>query len=1570
MTITNLTQQLRSQLEDKKAIVLDSSILSNDELDRIRSVFGLSGNAFLTVKNIEAIPNAKQKTITIEGGQCDLLKSKKLPTSLQLSVDGSGTVQLIFQVLMPDNWVFKKSFPDLDLFPFNQLDLRAAGFIYATQPSESFAPWSDQPQELMPLEPGLNFASWMLPGNFGVLRELLGNILEDGPQFKFFGPFNPDKALPYPLASLQCPIGDGTIDLAGKFSMNDPGLLLEINPPEGALQSIDLYARFQAQDLEFKVGIPAGGELLRFITAPAPGSAPVTSARIGQIPGVENFASYIPEPVRNVFENIALRSFSVDWSLSSRSITSLQLEIGTPNPWQVIPGIALTGLVQSLSIIQPFSGTGRTIQTSLTATAALFPHIFPGPFAFNISLEQSGSGWQMSDLSGFYFGSVGLADLLNGLTDNKLNAGNDFNAIRFADLGVRINYPARSYALVGTTSFNFPLGETEFAGGLVTRIDYREGAYILDCTGTTGERALPVGELFQYLSDQLDIHISLPEAVRTLGVDQLSLQLNTKTRDFALSGMIRSSDPGTDQAAAQWTISLGVTDLEIGSIHLALNRQNGKTGGIISGSAGLFGAELVVEAELADELELRATAGQVSITRIVETLLHEVDLPDELPDISFDQIELLVSPTAGEFSLTAKSLADWEIPVGVIGIALEDLQMVVQRKAAGTPRKYTTSGSLMGGARIGTVTTSLVYNFPGDFIFTTKLPEINLSPVIQDLCGAQAMMGLSIPDNIAQLKFTDITVTASPSRKFFSLSGSSTLGSAELIINKNRQGKWAFIAGFAPPATWHFSALDASLQPLDSLRMDNVAMVLSSAPDRGVPLSVIQLPDNMVIQDGLTFFAALDLTDLGVKDLMSIDKLVISTNIDRNPANIRLAASIGGTFKISEAVSMGNMEFFLQPFPGNFQLGISGSVFAQIDTSDLQFIGTMSVKPIERSASFAATMLGFWNEPFGIKGLALGDVAMTIGIGIVPPPAVALPIVGLAGTMTIGTVTGSAAVKFDAANPIKSMIAASFNRLYLREVILTFCDPLVYNQIPAEIRNSILTAGLEDVGIYVVPQPTNIGELYYEQGFRFEGKLSVAGFNASFFFLLSYSEGFAVKASMDPIRIDDVFELTGVGNYPGPTLDIDLRLGGKPGILIAGLVRLLGVQAQTLVSVSDQGFTFFVEGKIFDLFIAGLTVTGGNFKGGGDFAIQAAMRNDLLAYLRENARKAIQDAADSATRDIQHAQNAVDAKQREGNKLNQDIANMKATVEAERARHSQAVKSAEQAVSAAQAQVNKIQGDIDRMYRTIQAERARDTQKLRDAQAEVTKAQQSVNGLQDQINSAKHKIDQLNADIKAKKKWYDNSGWRKSYRWAEYSAYVTAKGTEITALYTKIGTLEAAKATAVGVLEAAKQVVRGIELGAKTFPIEADPRMAALYTAKATANAGLETAKQSLKAAQALIKTFPVEADPRVAGLYTLLGTATAGLQSARLVLEGVKQTVGGLATVGDFIVKYGLGGLVDVKEAHFAGKLNVLKGGNVNMGLKLVLLNNPHDMSLAFNFNDLAGTLKRLTDKLLAEIK
>ena len=81
-------------------------------------------------------------------------------------------------------------------------------------------------------------------------------------------------------------------------------------------------------------------------------------------------------------------------------------------------------------------------------------------------------------------------------------------------------------------------------------------------------------------------------------------------------------------------------------------------------------------------------------------------------------------------------------------------------------------------------------------------------------------------------------------------------------------------------------------------------------------------------------------------------------------------------------------------------------------------------------------------------------------------------------------------------------------------------------------------------------------------------------------------------------------------------------------------------------------------------------------------------------------------------------------------------------------------------------------------------------------------------------------------------------------------------------------------------------------------------------------------AKQVVRGLEKTIVNFPIDADVRIAGLFTARETATGALSVATQTLQGLKVSIGSIADVGQFIVKYSLGGLLDVKSARFEATL------------------------------------------------
>lgn len=1044
----------------------------------------------------------------------------------------------------------------------------------------------------------------------------------------------------------------------------------------------------------------------------------------------------------------------------------------------------------------------------------------------------------------------------------------------------------------------------------------------------------------------------VPEAT----INDLDLSVQPTTKTFSLRAGLKD----------EWQIGTGKTSVTIQNLGLVVERtHNGvaATSATLSGSARIGDLTLDMGAAIGDAggFTWRGQVAGLSLRSIVTRFFPgDLELPAEIPAISFKSVDLAVTAKTGDFSVSGQGGASWQIPIGVSGLHISNLHFSVARPGGQGARK-TVAGVIGGTLTLGSASFAVHYNFPGEFVLTGDLPRINLSALLQELCGGDVIRDLPVPATVLSATLTGLRFSIAPQSRRVSIAATSEFGQVEINV-KNIGRKWGFSVAFAPPAKWKFSALAKELTVLDGLRFSNTVLVLVSADDHALAVTSLSAPAR--VTKGFNFVAHLDLSGLGADEVLKIKTLQVAAAIGGNPTNIALEASIAGRVQIDRNTAFGDMRLRLVPAPQNFSLTLLGTVFARIGTSSLEFVGGMQIQP--RSALFQGTMLGNWQEPFDTKGVIVSNVALEVGMSFPPP----LPSLGFAGTLQVGEFAGAVAVKFDSAMPSRSMLAVAFNQLYLMDVIKQFCGPGAAQNIPQSLQKTILDIGFENVNIYIVPQPTTIGELKFEQGFTVQGRMRLVGLYASAHVNLDYTNGVLIKGDVDEVHVAGVFKLTGARGQEKAALSVDLRRGQTPSVDVQGAVQLLGFRSETVVKISDQGFYFVAQGNIFNLFEATLEAQGGDLKNAGDFMLAVSMRQDLFAYLREKASAAIDAAAQDAVRKISDAQRDVDRAQAEINRLLGEIENMRQVIRAERERDQQRLQAAQAEVQKAQKQVNTLNAQIDQMRRTIQAERVRDTARIQAAQREVQKAQDEVNRLQSEINRAKDRIAALQRAIKAKEQWYNNLGfWDKANpaNWGVVVAENTPRVAEISGLGVEIGALEAAKHTAWGVLEAAKGVLRGIEAGAQTFPIDADPRMVGLLTAHGSAWVALEAAKGVLRGIEAAAQTVPIEADPRMVGLFTAYGSATGALQAARGVLEGVKLTVGGLADVGQFIIDVGLGGLIDVKSASFRTSLAVANGGRVAMNIDVLFMKKErHTLTLDFSFADPLSAANALAKSLL----
>jgi uncharacterized small protein (DUF1192 family) len=232
--------------------------------------------------------------------------------------------------------------------------------------------------------------------------------------------------------------------------------------------------------------------------------------------------------------------------------------------------------------------------------------------------------------------------------------------------------------------------------------------------------------------------------------------------------------------------------------------------------------------------------------------------------------------------------------------------------------------------------------------------------------------------------------------------------------------------------------------------------------------------------------------------------------------------------------------------------------------------------------------------------------------------------------------------------------------------------------------------------------------------------------------------------------------------------------------------------------------------------------------------------------------------------------------------------------------------SAIQKLTQAQRKLTDAQRAVNRWEKEIKIMRAYVAKDQAKDRAKIEKAQRDVTNAQGKVNSLNKEIKKLKAELKRKNKPYH----------APERAYIRTK-------------------------------------------------LAGLYTAKATAWTALEGYKKIVLGLMKKFNTNP-DADARVIALKANKNTALGTLEAAKIFMEGLKKTLGFTGDVATFVIDKGTDALINVRSAEFEGRLGALSGGAVKMKMKLEWMGKTKDVSLDFDFDSPAETVKALAKKLM----
>lgn len=494
--LNTLASNLRAQAAAKSAIVLDKTVFPDSVLTDIRTAFALAAGEDLTITGVRATdipdpvinPATGLLTLTISAGTAALLKQSGVGMALTFTVPSQALVAVITATLST-TWKFSDSFSELeDTFPFQDLKTSNVHFVYATAGQASY-PWPGKPTDSIALQPGLNFLSEIKLDNFRVIQTLLGELIGTS-AYKFYGPFAPTTGQALPVGIIQAPLGTGSFDIGvapNALTLGSPAVAVQIDPsdPDDPIQDIDLVVQGVLNNiLQVAVSIPMSGSALSISTTPLPHQDSINNL-IESLPGGSGFTTYIPQELSSIFAEVGLDNFSMVVDPTPQ-VTYLGLAISTINPW---PVIADTLILDTLSLqIQVVDPTGQNWQrVFIDAQAEFFPKIFSGKFDFAVGLQKQTS-WEVSTVSGAYYGTVNLGDIVGGLLGNPNSVPDVLRAIQFSDFGVDATRSAPgspfTYSFYGNVEAAFPLLDKELTAQLSLAVTKTPTSYTIVLNGS------------------------------------------------------------------------------------------------------------------------------------------------------------------------------------------------------------------------------------------------------------------------------------------------------------------------------------------------------------------------------------------------------------------------------------------------------------------------------------------------------------------------------------------------------------------------------------------------------------------------------------------------------------------------------------------------------------------------------------------------------------------------------------------------------------------------------------------------------------------------------------------------------------------------------------------------------------------------------------------------------------------------------------------------------------------------------------------------------------------------------
>jgi hypothetical protein len=325
-----------------------------------------------------------------------------------------------------------------------------------------------------------------------------------------------------------------------------------------------------------------------------------------------------------------------------------------------------------------------------------------------------------------------------------------------------------------------------------------------------------------------------------------------------------------------------------------------------------------------------------------------------------------------------------------------------------------------------------------------------------------------------------------------------------------------------------------------------------------------EFPFNLGIDEGLNIYGVLDLLNIGgtnpfvlIREWLDVEQLSLHTTLCKHSTGWQVTQE-AAVAKDTPVISGAGVELVYKGAtvgvdiagqPPEVAILISNTLMLSLnwfDAEDMYLTGSMRLEPESFTGAYTLQQspgsTNDWN-PFGISGVSVQALSMQLGGTYLAPW---IDNVGIAtDDVTVGATRSSLALLVDTNDPDQFVFHLAINQTTLLELLSAFTPVTfaAYQGLPRRVRrilDRLVDVDFRDVVIHIVPAPTSIGDLVFDdEGIMVKGWMSPWDWDCQVAMVIDWDD-IDLEISVEPVSVSvgglEVFALTGMEDAAAPHL--------------------------------------------------------------------------------------------------------------------------------------------------------------------------------------------------------------------------------------------------------------------------------------------------------------------------------------------------------------------------------------------------------------------------------------------------